>query len=270
MRDLPALLTGAKLHLGLSRTGLTLFHLPSLWRREAVRLFEAPLPGGEVPDLAAALAPALAGGRYAGLPLAVTLGDDWVRLFMVPPPANAASPRDIAAAAAMRLHTLYGEASAGWRLDCAASADRPFLACALPGALFASIEAAARAHRLKLVSVVPLFAASWNQMRHRLGRAWLGVVQGNTVTLGCADGAVPELAAVHRLTLRDGTELRDQLRSVALRYGLADPPALRLFGSGAGRNPVPAAPGLDISWIDAPPRGARGRRLFIPVLGVRQ
>jgi len=266
MRNLLPILSGARLHLGLSRAGLTLVHRPNGWQRKASTLLD--LPGDATgADLPARLAPALVGGRYAGLPLAVTLGDECVRLFMVPPPRNAVSLQDVRAAAAMRFHTLYGDDPSAWRIECAAASDRPFLACALPAVLSSSVQAAARDHGLRLVSLAPTFVLAWNRLHRRLGSAWLGVVQGGQITLGCTDGA--DLAAVHRVPLA-GARLRELVRTASLRYGLDEPVDLKLFGGAVPGLVLPATQdGLTMTRIDPPRRRRFGGDLFLPLIGER-
>jgi len=266
MRNLVSILAGARLHLGIGRAGMTLVLRPDGWRRRAVPLLE--LPGVETgPDLSARLASALGGRRYAGLPLAVALADDCARLFMVPPPRNAVSLQDVRAAAAMRFHTLYGDDPAGWRIECAPAADRPFLACAVPDALASSVQAAARDHGLRLVSLAPTFVLAWNRLHRRLGAAWLGVVQNGQITLGCtADG---ELAAIHRAPLAGG-KLREIVHIAALRQGLDDPAELKLFGGAVpGLVPPVLLDGLAVTRIDPPKRRAPGGELFLPMIGER-
>lgn len=270
MRNLLPILAGARLHLGLSRGGLSLVHRPDGWRRKATKLLD--LPGdvaGDVSsaDLPARLAPALGGGRFAGLPLAVALGDECVRLFMVPPPRNAVSLQDVRAAAAMRFNTLYGDDPAAWKIECAVASDRPFLACAIPAVLASSVQAAARDHRLRLVSLAPTFVLAWNRLYRRLGTAWLGVVQGGHITLGCTSGG--DLIAVHRAPLA-GARLRELVRTVALRYGLDEPSELKLFGGTVpGLVPPATIDGLTITRIDPPRRRRFGGDLFLPLIGER-
>jgi len=266
MRNLLPILTGARLHLGLSRAGLSLVHRPDGWRRKAMPLLDLA-EDFSGPDLSVRLVPALGGGRFSGLPLAVALGDECVRLFMVPPPRNAVSLQDVRAAAAMRFSTLYGDDPTAWQIDCAAASDRPFLACAMPAVLAASVQAAARDHRLRLVSLAPTFVLAWNRLHRRLGTAWLGVVQGGQITLGCTSGN--DLVAVHRAPLA-GARLRELVRTVALRYGLDEPSELKLFGGTLpGLVPPATIDGLTMTRID-PPRCRRfGGDLFLPLIGER-
>ena len=266
MRNLLPILAGARLHLGVSRSGLSLVHRPDGWRRRALPLLDLAGDATGV-DLSARLAPILGGGRYGGLPLAVALGDDCVRLFMVPPPRNAVSLQDVRAAAAMRFHTLYGDDASTWRIDCAASADKPFLACALPASLASSVQAAARDHRLRLVALAPTFVLAWNRLYRKLGSAWLGVVQDGQITLGCLGEG--ELAAIHRAPVT-GVKLRDLVRAAALRYGLDEPAELKLFGGSLPDLALPAAvDGLSITRIDPARRRRLGGDLFLPFIGER-
>lgn len=266
MRNLVSVLAGSRLHLGIERGGLTLVLRPDGWRRRALPLLE--LPGIEAgPELSARLAPALAAKRYAGLPLAVALADDCVRLFMVPPPRNAASLQDVRASAAMRFHTLYGDDPAAWRIECSPAAGEPFLACAMPAVLASSVQAAARDHGLRLVSLAPTFVLAWNRLYRRLGSAWLGVVQGGHVTLGCTAGG--ELAAVHRAPLAGG-RLLDAVRTAALRHGLEEPSELKLFGGAVPGLLLPATlDGVTVTRIDPPRRRRFGHELFLPMIGER-
>ncbi|MEC4590281.1 MULTISPECIES: hypothetical protein [Nitrospirillum] len=243
---------GGRLELTLTRASLSLALRRTPWK-SPVSLVELPLAGTFHPDM---LAPALAAGHLAHLPLAVTLGDDLVRLFMVAPPGNARGLGDIRAVAALRFQRLYGEDIAAWRLTFDAAVDQPFLACAMPQALHTALLDLARTHRLALTAVTPRFVTAWNAEHRRLDGAWLGVAQaGAIITLGCVDvppgGGAAGLMAVHRLALPPGVDarwLRDQLRTVALRHGLADPVAVKLVGRPLPGLAAPIAGTPTLSW----------------------
>ncbi|MEA1673180.1 hypothetical protein [Nitrospirillum sp. BR 11163] len=248
---------GGRLELTLTRASLSLALRRKAWG-SPVSLVELPFAGTFHPD---ALAPTLAAGRLAGLPLSVTLGDDLVRLFMVAPPGNARGLGDIRAVAALRFQRLYGEDIAAWRLTFDAAVDQPFLACAMPQALHAALLDLARTHRLALTAVTPRFVTAWNAEHRRLDGAWLGVAQEGAITLGCVDvppgGGAAGLMAVHRLALPPGADarwLRDQLRTVALRHGLADPAALKLVGRPLPGLATPAAGTPILTWQTVAPR----------------
>lgn len=270
MPDLAALLKGARLHLGVTKNSVSLVHMPSRWQHKAAPLLDAPLAGPA--ELASLLAAPMAGGRFAGLKLAVTLGDDCVRLFMVPPLRNATGLQDIKAAAAMRFHKLYGEDPASWVIECDPSATRPFLACAMPAALQSAIRSAAQNNKLRLTRITPLFVLCWNQVCHHLGHAWLGVVQGGSVTLGCVGSG--DLAAVHRLHPPAGADavwLRQQVRAAALRFGLEEPAEVKLFGGTLPGLVLPdKGDGLVFARLAPPPRRPIERKVFIPLLGERR
>lgn len=274
---LAAWASGGRLHLSLGRHGVSLDHRPHGFAAHTVPLHAQALPQGDadvaalIPALMTALDPALAGGRWAGAPLVVTVADEWVRLFLATPPANPSGMRDLRAVAALRFHTLYGDDPSAWRLALDPALDRPFLVCALPQALEGALRALAAAHRLRLVSVAPLFVRAWNALHTRLaGAAWLGVVRDDALTLGCV--APPpgggkgggksggkgygRLVAVHRVDVpvgADGAWLRHQAHAAALRHGLDDPSALHLMGSPRPGWAGPAVGGApSVAWV-APP-----------------
>ncbi|WP_049974693.1 hypothetical protein [Azospirillum sp. B4] len=258
---------GGRLDLTLTRSALSLDLRRTAWG-PPVPLAELPLAGDMPirPDMLAAalattLAPILADGRAAGLPLTVTLGDDLVRLFMVAPPGNARGLGDIRAVTALRFQRLYGDDPSAWRLTFDGAVDRPFLACAMPQALHGALLDLARTHRLALTALTPRFVTAWNAERRRLDGAWLGVAQDGGITLGCVDvppgGGAAGLMAVHRLTLPAGAEarwLRDQLRAVALRHGLADPATLKLVGRPLPGLAAPPAGTPTLAWRTPAPR----------------
>jgi hypothetical protein len=280
MRNLLKLLHGATLHLSLSKAGAGLAYAPYPWRHRAIPLLEAAMDDAVAFDpvaLAASLAPALGDRRHAGLALSVTISDEWVRLFMVEPPKNAFRMQDVRTAAAMRFHTLYGDNPAAWRITCDDAVDRRFLACAMPSSLFSAIQSLSETYGLRLVSLAPVFVSTWNGAYRRLGRAWFGVVDAETMTIGCVEAApAPALAAVHRLrlpTAYDGPWLAYQIRGTALRHGLGNPQELQLFGRYVpGLHSFGKETGLAVIWPErpAPDRPMREPRINLSGIGGAQ
>lgn len=197
----------------------------------------------------------LADSGTARLPVSVVLADHWVRLFMVTPPRNAASLEDCEAAALLRFQELYGEAPAQWQLRADWDARHPFLACAIPNSLLASLQQLASACRWTLLSVMPQFVAAWNRWHRELdGDAWFGVALGNRLTLGAIEHG--RLRAINTMQVADSAWqdeqwLPAQLAREALRLDMAAPQALRLCGPLAGVTAVrkEIAPGC--SRLDA-------------------
>ena len=246
MREAIAALAGARLRLELSARGAVLRRASHGWQRRLETIGE--IAWDEDPSLDAArfverCAPLFAPLRCAGWPLAVGLGATQARLFMVTPPHNVARLGDLRAAAAQRLHGLYGDDEAGWQLAFDGGVDGAFLASATPHARLAALRALAAAHRLHLASVASRFVAAWNAARPRLAGDWLAVDDDGLLALATRAAAAPRrLLGVHLLRLPaawpDPAWLREQVGRVALREGLAVPDRLRVVRAGEAEGTV--------------------------------
>ena len=130
----------------------------------------------------------------------VTVDDDWCRMFVVTPPANAAHRRDCDAALALRFQQLYGDAAESWILQADWRIDAPFLAAALPRALHAALLQAGAAFKLRYIAILPHAVAAWNRWHHEVRRGdWFGVAHADRLTLMALDGGA--LRAVLRMSL---------------------------------------------------------------------
>jgi hypothetical protein len=187
MRRLP----GQALHLGVSRSALSLVRTGRWPRRTVAVLAEQPVDevaGGFEPGFALALERLLAGGVYAGWPLNIAVDDEFVRMWPVTPPQGVSRLADIEAAAALRFQVLYGETAAGWKLTADWNSARPFLAAAMPLPLLQAFELGAARNKLAIVGVAPHFINTWNRWQGALRPgAWLGVVHNGLLTLGMVD-----------------------------------------------------------------------------------
>jgi len=226
-------LPGQALRLGLGHDSLALVRVNRLLGRGTALLAEAPLADAHDPQaLRAGLRTLLAGTKTAGWPLSVVLADELVRMWQVAPPPGAARPADLAAAAAMRYQSLFGAPPAGWKIAADWQATRPFLAAALPLALFDVLEGGAREARCHLVEVVPQFVAAMNAWRrlHRPG-AWFGLVHGQVLSLAAYEGRT--LVALRTTVVPPGAD-RDWLEShvarEALRVGVGRPERVQVCG----------------------------------------
>ena len=236
MREAIAALAGARLRLELGARGAVLRRAAHGWQQRFATVAELAWDADPSLDAAAFVercAPLFAGGRCAGLPLSVRFGATQARLFMVTPPSNLARLGDLRAAAAQRLHALYGDGVDGWQLAFDGAVDTPFLACATPHARLAALRALAAAQRLHLVNAGPRFVAAWNAVRARLGDDWLAVVDDGMLAFALPSADAPRrLHGVHLLRLPaerpDPLWLREQAGRIALREGLAAPERLRL------------------------------------------
>jgi hypothetical protein len=224
---------GAGISIGLSKTAIAVLRTGG-WRGATAILADRPLTEGGA--LAPQCATLLADADCAGLPLTVTVSDQWARLFMVTPPHNSGRLQDFQGAAAMRFQSLYGEGIDDWQLVADWHTRKPFLACALPHSLLETLRQAALHSKLHLMSVKPQFALVWNKWNHKLGAgAWFGVVQENSLTLGAIAPASQRLCAVRTIAIPSGGDdprwLREQVERVALRLDLPTPTQLQLAGN---------------------------------------
>lgn len=175
-----------------------------------------------------------AAGPYAGWPATIVLADDLARLWHVPPPREAARLADLAAAAALRFQSLYGESLSTWRMAAHWDARQPFVAAAVPQTLLAALQASAEVHRLAVVEIAPQFIHGWNRWRSALTPgAWFGLLHGQTLTLGALDDR-GRLAAVRVVPVPpdgDAAWLAQALAREALLLDRPVPSALQLCGA---------------------------------------
>ncbi|HWJ95290.1 MAG TPA: hypothetical protein VNT33_11235, partial [Telluria sp.] len=224
---------GQALRLGVSRAGIALVRT-SRWggAHETLALTRLDDSAG-VDAIGPALHGLMAEVACAGWPLSVVLADDLVRLWQVAPPPGCTRMGDLEAAAALRFQSLFGGTAAGWRIAADWDPLRPFLAAAMPHALLATLEQAARDRRCHLVEAVPQFVAALNQWRRvRRADAWFGMYHGAVLTLAVSrQGALEGI----RATLAPPDAGRDWLDAhvtrEALRLGVEPPQRLQLCGS---------------------------------------
>ena len=238
MRNRIHAVLGARIHLGLSKDGVAIVRKHAGWRKASTLLADLTLADHAVQEpqrIIAQCGAILSGAHCAGLPLCVTLSDDWVRLFMVTPPQNCGRLQDLQAATAMRFQALYGEAPTTWQLEADWHTTTPFLVCAMPRNLLAGLQQLADANKLSLLSIQPQFIATWNHYRRALpAGSWFGIVQEQSLTLG-AIAPTRRLDAVRSLAIPDDGHdprwLQEQIARVALQLNLSTPGQLHLVGN---------------------------------------
>jgi len=229
---------GARVRIDLAQNSVAILRKHAGWRRQSAVLADQPLAehsAQEPQRLTAQCKALLADAACAGLPLTVTVADNWARLFMVAPPHNAGRMQDLQAAAAMRFQSLYGELPSAWEIQADWQAGVPFLACALPRPLLAALQQIAIDHKLHLLSVEAQFVAAWNTYARTLPKdTWFGVAQDHNLTLGAIAQAPRRLHAVRSIAIPDdGDEprwLQEQVARAALQLNLPMPTQLHLAG----------------------------------------
>jgi hypothetical protein len=166
------------------------------------------------------------------------------------PPAHSAGAQDLDAAVAMRLRAVTeGATDQDWAMASDPRIAAPFLASALRRGVLNMLGDLCTQHRLRLVSVEPVFAAVWNHVCGALAPGqWLAICQGAVLTLCIAPAT--HLQALRRLDFtaaqaQDAGWLAAAVRHESLRLGLPVPAVLAVCGE-----PPPA-------WTEAD-----GRRLL--------
>ena len=246
-------LFGARLYLGLSRTGISLGCTHAGWKKNFTYIADHSC---HLDQFAQQYKAFLAKNSQHGLPLTITLSDDWCRLFMVTPPRNITRFQDLQATAQMRFAALYGgDASAmvnrgtshaspvptdmssdGWEIDADWNANRPFLVCALPRALCTMLHQTANEQHHLLLAIVPYFVAVLNQQQQSLPPdTWLAVVHENVITFGIFSGVngSAQLTDIHTVPIPgkgcNSAWLEQQLNSVAWQRNAILPKQLHLI-----------------------------------------
>ncbi|SFI21967.1 hypothetical protein SAMN04515618_1146 [Collimonas sp. OK307] len=238
MRKWPTIrLPVGSVRIGLSKTGIAVLRTGG--RRRTVVLADQALAEAavSVPErLATQCRIILNDSACRGLPLRVTLADNWARLFVVTPPHNSARLDDCQAAASMRFQALYGTVLDEWQLEADWDARHPFLACAVPRTLICALQQIAQENQLHLVDVAPQFVRMWNRWHKTLRNgSWFGIVQDRTLVLAAI--AQQRLCAVRATAVPvDGDArswLQQQVMREALRLNLPLPKQLQLCGDQA-------------------------------------
>ncbi len=226
---------GARLLLGIAPDGLALLRSNGLlrrgWQVRHQTQFAATLaPDALLTELKAQLTPALLGK----LPIGIVLDDSFARYFMVTPPKNLSHFDDCAAATRMRFHALYGEAVENWHIEASFSANRPFLACALPKTLLHGLQQLAHEHKSPVLELTPHFIAGFNRWHRAIAaQAWFGLVHQDKLTLAAiVQGRLQTLRTSHlaHAHWHDLPVVVQHIEREALRLNLAMPNRLQLCG----------------------------------------
>jgi hypothetical protein len=195
------------------------------------------VPGGHFGDMRPAfsrLADVLQESTWQGATARVVVGDPWVRYGIVPWPSARLDDAGRLTHARFVLADTFGEGLSDWNLTLA---DTPpghaYVACAMPGALRATLEDVLAAAELKLVSLQPQLIVAFNAWRHRLPAddAWF---------VSLDDGS---LSAVH---LARGAWDRVHMARLSANWA-AELERLQAFGK-----LTRAAGGVGRMFIDAP------------------
>lgn len=164
----------------------------------------------------------------------VSISDEWCRLFVVTPPANAMHRRDCDAALAMRFHHLYGDAQDAWVIQADWQLDTPFLGAAVPRALHATLLEIGTQYQLRYTRITTQSIAAWNRWHKQLQKGdWFGVVCADRLTVIATDDGRLRATFHQRLSMTDRHDaewLTTCISREALRLDLPLPTRIVLCG----------------------------------------
>lgn len=242
-----------ELRIAIGRASLSV-HAISGWKETPPAcIAERPLTDMSAEQIVATLEQALDETRHGGAHVRIAVADAFTRMFMVQPPRNASSMRDMRAAAAMRFKSLYEMPADAWQIEADWNAETPFLACAMPKDLLAGLGRVLAKRRLKLLEIAPHFVVAWNRWHARLkAGAWFGVAHEDVLTL--APSVNESVSALRPLPLpaagwKNDDWLLEHVQREALRLNLAVPTRLQLCGD------------LPAGWADRTVNGIALQRL---------
>ncbi|MFZ6734889.1 hypothetical protein ACO0LG_23410 [Undibacterium sp. Ji42W] len=168
--------------------------------------------------------------------LELIVDDVLVKCFVLAPPAQARSLKDLHAAAQMRLETLFGVPGDDWHISADWQGNDPSLVCAIPKVLLEKIGIASKQSGQKILSLQPRFVWLWNQCKQRLATdGWFASIDEQAMTLAAfQDGSVNMVTSILLPKDSDNLWLQTQLQRQAMLHHLTPPEQLWL----AGRIPV--------------------------------
>lgn len=209
------------------------------------------LPGASSPETAIwepAVSTALAqAGKVSGA-LQVSVSDDWVRYWMVTPPAGLGSLNELRALAANRFEQLFGAASESWNIDADWRDDRAMLACALPKSLTTALGEMSRQSHCTLGSVVPEAVRLINRDAGSLGDdGWVCSFGTHSfLALLRAEGRLISARQFRFDLMPTLPEVLARLETEVLRMGVEMPPSVFLLGDAPPLVELPDRPQLRI------------------------
>ena len=209
------------------------------------------LPGASSPETAIwepAVSTALAqAGKVSGS-LQVSVSDDWVRYWMVTPPAGLGSLAELRALAANRFEQLFGAASESWNIEADWRDDRAMLACALPKSLTTALGEMSRQSNCTLGSVVPEAVRLINRDAGSLGDdGWVCSFGTHSfLALLRAEGGLISARQFRFDLLPTLPEVLARLETEVLRMGVDMPSSVFLLGDAPPLVELPDRPKLKV------------------------
>lgn len=164
--------------------------------------------------------------------LELIVDDVLVKYFVLAPPAQARSLKDLHAAAQMRLETLFGVSGDDWLISADWQGNKPSLICAVPKVLLEKIGIASKQSGQQILSSQPRFVWLWNQCKQRLPMdGWFASVDEQIMTLAAfRGGSVNMITSILLPKDSDNVWVQTQLQRLAMLHHLTPPAQLLLAG----------------------------------------
>lgn len=209
------------------------------------------LPGASSPETAIwepAVSTALAQAGSISGTLQVSVSDDWVRYWMVTPPAGLGSLAELRALAANRFEQLFGSPSESWYIEADWRDDRTMLACALPKSLTTALGEVSRRHSCALGSIVPESVRLINRDASSMGdEGWICSFGAHSfLAILRENGRLLAARQFHFDLLPTLPEVLARLETEVLRMGVDMPTDVFLLGDAPPLVELPDRPHLRI------------------------
>lgn len=198
----------------------------------------APVVQSSVPILTSvedAVASCLADQPKTKFPIDIVVSDAYARFWIVVPPRNASTRRDLRLCMLLRFEELFGDSPDIWSLQADWHATKPIIASAFPLSLINAIRSGISSSRMGVKRCVPRFVAEWN--RHcrsfRQGEAWFAVSNDSAFTVALIQNR--RISFIRKVRQQFGEEadlstVASTLRSLALHYDGPAPQTVILSG----------------------------------------
>jgi hypothetical protein len=204
------------------------------------------LPGASSPETAIwepAVNTALSQANKLSGRLQVSVSDDWVRYWMVTPPAGLGSMDELRALAAGRFEQLFGAAAEAWHIEADWSSRRPMLACALPKSLVVALTAVSKHSGCRIASVLPEAVRLFNRDASAIKQdGWICSFGAHAFLAMLQQGGKLKAARQFRFDLKPALpEVLAKLETEALRLGFDMPANVFLLGDAPAMVELPDA-----------------------------
>ncbi|WP_175884279.1 hypothetical protein [Burkholderia sp. BCC0044] len=209
----------------------------SFFRRSAMNAV-GPVVPLSVPILASvedAVASCFADEQKTKFAVDIVVSDAYTRFWIVVPPKNVSTRRDLRLCMLLRFEELFGDSPDNWSLQADWHATRPFIASAIPLSLVNAIRTGMSSRCLSVERCVPHFVAEWNKYYRSFhqGETWFAVLSDSTFTAALIQNR--QIGFIRKVQHQIGEETSlntvvSTLRCLALHHHGSSPQTVILSG----------------------------------------